>query len=285
MMDRERVQEVMGRMDPALIERMDPPKKRRLPRPLRTGLIAACVCLALIGTAVAVQTLPMLTVTETWSAVRPNGKIFSSYTIQDGFTKLSLDALSDEARAFASEQMSLPATKGCESWTQVEEFLGIEVADNPVLEQFEPTTFSFDSPGDSPESYHAAAVIYGHCDAPTFIDLLANYFLTSPHKDEAAFGLGTGIHVSATLFFDSPYSHVTDAPRTYSSEGSSLAATETYVTPSGLEAVIAAQPSGNVTFYRAHFTLNGARFEVEAFNVNDSDLALKILKQVLDGYQ
>lgn len=55
MVDKERALEALGHIDPELIERMEVQKKRRLPRPLRAGLIAACVCLALVGTVGAVM--------------------------------------------------------------------------------------------------------------------------------------------------------------------------------------------------------------------------------------
>jgi len=51
-MNREQVQEVLNQIDPALIEELDVPKKRQ-PRAWRAGLIAACLCAALVGTAVA----------------------------------------------------------------------------------------------------------------------------------------------------------------------------------------------------------------------------------------
>ena len=41
MVDKERALEALGHIDPELIERMEVQKKRRLPRPLRAGLIAA----------------------------------------------------------------------------------------------------------------------------------------------------------------------------------------------------------------------------------------------------
>lgn len=53
MMERERVQEVLDQLDPALIEELSVPKKRCRAPLWRTGLIAACVCFALAGTALA----------------------------------------------------------------------------------------------------------------------------------------------------------------------------------------------------------------------------------------
>lgn len=55
MMKCEQVHEIINHIDLALIEKVDAPNKRRMPRVLRIGLIAACLCLALVGTVGAVM--------------------------------------------------------------------------------------------------------------------------------------------------------------------------------------------------------------------------------------
>ena len=54
-MNKEQVLNLMNAIEPDLIEEADLPiaAKRRMPRFARTGLIAACVCLALVGSAFA----------------------------------------------------------------------------------------------------------------------------------------------------------------------------------------------------------------------------------------
>ena len=47
-----------------LLERIQEGRPRRRPRPLRTALIAACVCVAVVGTAVAARTLLGVEVAE-----------------------------------------------------------------------------------------------------------------------------------------------------------------------------------------------------------------------------
>lgn len=56
-MKNEQVLEWMNAIPPDLIEEADvqAPAKRRLPKIVRAGLIAACLCLALLGTAAAVH--------------------------------------------------------------------------------------------------------------------------------------------------------------------------------------------------------------------------------------
>ena len=54
-MKKEQVLELMSALDPGLVEEaaLQAPAGRRMPRLARAGLIAACLCLALVGTGVA----------------------------------------------------------------------------------------------------------------------------------------------------------------------------------------------------------------------------------------
>jgi len=122
MVDKERALEALGHIDPELIERMEVQKKRRLPRPLRAGLIAACVCLALVGTVGAVMV----------------GFDFVGSFSQTGYTVYG-ELTRYPMSAFSQEFQELTADPGisdveCCSVPELEALLGIGLYDNPVLD-------------------------------------------------------------------------------------------------------------------------------------------------------
>ena len=119
---KERALEALGHIDPELIERMEVQKKRRLPRPLRAGLIAACVCLALVGTVGAVMV----------------GFDFVGSFSQTGYTVYG-ELTRYPMSAFSQEFQELTADPGisdveCRSVSELEALLGIDLYDNPVLD-------------------------------------------------------------------------------------------------------------------------------------------------------
>lgn len=263
------------------------PEKKRRPRTVKWAMIAACLCMALVGTAAAAGAFPKLIVTDAFQAVRPDGKEISGYTVQGGVVEIPLEKLSDEARTFAAEQMRLPATKDCESWSAAEEFIGIEVANNSVLDQLEPAESSVSYDGKE-IPFRCGVTISGRCDEPSCIELKVAYrldFAREPGISQGGFANDIGIGVSAMLYMDSSYSLETDAEQQYRFQGIKGVTTETYVTPGGLETVIATMPREKETFYFAHFVLNGARFEIFAGHGPDPEQTLEVLKQVLDAFE
>lgn len=93
---------------------------RRSVRPLRVGLIVACLCVALVGTALAV------------------GQFFYlSRRHEDGITWMDggiglypYESLSEEIKTEAGEYHE----KEFDSWQEAEEFIGIDLVNNPLLE-------------------------------------------------------------------------------------------------------------------------------------------------------
>ena len=113
---------VLGHIDPELIERMEVQKKRRLPRPLRAGLIAACVCLALVGTVGAVMV--------GFDFVGSFSQ--TGYTVYGELTRYPMSAFSQEFQ----ELTTAPGISDveCRSVSELEALLGIDLYDNPVLD-------------------------------------------------------------------------------------------------------------------------------------------------------
>ena len=76
-MKKEQALNLMNTLGPDLIEEADIPlpDKRRLPKAVRTGLIAACLCLALLGTAFAANPEAMATLIQRLTVqVVPSGE-------------------------------------------------------------------------------------------------------------------------------------------------------------------------------------------------------------------
>lgn len=121
-MDQEHVHEVMNHIDPALIEAMDAGKKGRIPRMLRTGLIAACVCLALVGTAFAAGAAYRLMVQVFHS------EDYTGYTLSGDVTAYPLDEFSP-ALLEASEtwEGQTLVQQDFSTWEETQAFLGSSI--------------------------------------------------------------------------------------------------------------------------------------------------------------
>lgn len=130
-MKKEDVLNLMTGLPPDLIEEadFDAPAKRRLPRVARAGLMAACLCLALIGTAAAVnpeavaQFIDRLTV-----RIFPNEQA-PGYSVTGGaMTKYPLSAFSPALLA-ASENRDGPVVFDLffDTWDEVQAFLGEDI--------------------------------------------------------------------------------------------------------------------------------------------------------------
>lgn len=130
-MKKEDVLNLMTNLPPDLIEEadLDAPAKRRLPKLARTGLIAACLCLALLGTAFAAnpesvaQFIDRLTV-----HIFPDEKA-PGYSVTGGaMTKYPLNAFSPALLA-ASENRDGPVVFDLhfDTWGEVQAFLGEDI--------------------------------------------------------------------------------------------------------------------------------------------------------------
>lgn len=94
--------EAMSRIDPALVEEIDltGTKKRRLSPALRGGLIAACVCAVLLGTAFAAEVLGVRISNFVGSGENPG------YDVSlDGVERVPVDSLPQEIRELGSYEV------------------------------------------------------------------------------------------------------------------------------------------------------------------------------------
>ncbi len=132
-MNKEQVLNLMNAIDPDLIEEADLPiaAKRRMPRFARTGLIAACVCLALVGSAFAANPEAMAALIDRLNVHIVSTEEDTSYTVEGGpMTKYPLSAFSPALNA-ASEGRDGPVVSlSFDTWNEVREFVG---GDIPLL--------------------------------------------------------------------------------------------------------------------------------------------------------
>lgn len=139
--------ETMNHIDPALVEEIDltPRKKRRMPARPRAGLIAACLCLALVGTAFAAAP-ELITGIFSPTTVKvgimdddPNiyqtidedgNKVYSSGFMVTGdvMTSYPLSAFSEELREASDNRGDLAVVqRSFDTWEEVQAFLGEDI--------------------------------------------------------------------------------------------------------------------------------------------------------------
>ena len=127
-MKKEQVLELMNAIGPDLIEEADiqAPARHRMPKVVRTGLIAACLCLALLGTAFAAANpeavaalIDRLTV-----QVAPPGED-PGYSVTGGpMTKYPLNAFSPDLIAASESREGPVVILTFDTWDEVQAFLG-----------------------------------------------------------------------------------------------------------------------------------------------------------------
>ncbi|MDE6839329.1 MAG: hypothetical protein K2P49_00530 [Oscillospiraceae bacterium] len=131
-MKKEQVQDLMNAIPPDLIEEADlqAPAKRRLPRAVRTGLIAACLCLALLGTAFA-ATNPeaMAALIERLTVQISPAETDPGYSVTGGsMTKYPLSAFSPALNAASEGRDGLAVVMlDFDTWEEVQAFLGRDI--------------------------------------------------------------------------------------------------------------------------------------------------------------
>lgn len=130
-MKKEQVLELMNAIPVDLIEEADvqAPAKRRRPKAVRAGLIAACLCLAFVGTAFAANPEAVAALIDRLSVNLISTREFSGYTIEGEMVKYPLSDFSPALNA-ASQGREGPATPVSlifDTWEEVQAFLGKEI--------------------------------------------------------------------------------------------------------------------------------------------------------------
>lgn len=130
-MKKEQVLNLMNTVGPDLIEEADiqAPAKRRLPKAARNVLIAACLCLALLGTAFAANPEAMAALIERLTVNLVSTEEFSGYSIEGEMTKYPLSTFSPALLAASEgrENPAVPVDLFFDTWEEVQAFLGKDI--------------------------------------------------------------------------------------------------------------------------------------------------------------
>ena len=257
----------------------------------RMALAAAVLVLVLAGTALALELRGAVKIEELppqeteWSAVTE-----SAFRVSGDVGCIPVESLSESALAYIASLDSDRATMQFDSWEEAEAFLGLEIADNPLLEQAEKAETEAGFTDIGVGKGHCLVLIYRSEDGiPYQIVTFARYLVGEEGE--------CSVHVRAENITDAisaekrpegRYRYTSTHIGRLDREGWSCEWSE-YVTPGGLEATLLmeANPSANgpdgrpYQMYTAFFTLNDAYFEVWA---DCGPHPLEDKKAVLDAF-
>ena len=312
-MNKDKIMEAMDHIDPALIEeagREASLAKRGRRGWSRAAVIAACLCAVLAGTAVAVE-LSGVQIVNIWNnemrATGPDGTLeeVSGVTISRDIRYFSIDELSQQIMEL-DQGFTEPAARTFSSWEEMEDFVGIRVMENPVLDEAHSGgTMDVGLPDGkgrfvahfSPGPGHAADGVTP-MDGIVAVRMYGCYSLRSGSPELQPWG-GVDITVSAELAIDTENNFLDEMELLYSDDAAAVQ--ETYVTPNGLNVLISkteipeqeggSVPSPAVDWYTAYFTLDGIFFCISTVDYKDfnggnipAGLVEETLKEVLDGF-
>lgn len=167
------VLEVMNYIDPALVEEVElDGKKRRMSASLRVGLIAACMCLALLGSSIAAALLNGVFMGKTVhnEELKTAGIVTITEERMDG-VELHLEGMDLIPQAQISEdfrekmrvhlalcdELDQTLSFECENWSTAAEWTGLPLGENEVLQTLEPNGCSISTGGIS-DDYRTISV-------------------------------------------------------------------------------------------------------------------------------
>ena len=311
-MNREQIMEAMNHIDPALIEAADrntSTAKRSRRGWSKPAIIAACLCLVLAGTALAVE-LSGVHITGFFEneprITDPSGteELVSGYTIGRGIRYFSVEDFSQEIIDL-NQGFAEPAAKKFSTWEKMEEFVGLKVMDNPVLaEAHKGGLVDVGLPDGEGTFVVRLDPGCGHVSdgvtpmtGITNIEMYGSYYLRYNDPDLQPWS-GISVTVCAEVVLDTE-NNVLDEMEIY--YDNAAVAQESYVTPNGLPVLIfkaeipeqegGSVPSPAVDWYTAYFTLDGVFFRISTVDYKDfnggsipAGLIEQTLKEVLDGF-
>lgn len=237
--------------------------KRRIPA---AALVAAVLVIALAGTALAY--LSRVTV-----APYEDG-----YSVQAEVGNIPLSSLPEEVLRRAASATDSADILPFQSWDEAEAYLGLELGDNARLDQMEKNVYRM-SLGENGKSETAPCLIWlDHCEnLPSCIRLVAAYKEGNLQVLE-----------ETVLLVENP-ALGEDRPYWYGKPSSEMVSTESYVTPSGIEATIVTSQGAGTAYmkYEANFVLNQSFFRVKIEEAGEESRAdaLTLLKEILDAYE
>lgn len=256
-----------------LLERIREGRPKRRPRPLRTALIAACVCLILTGTAVAAGGGIFDFVEKLLGNSRD-----AHYDVIPEIIRYPIVTFSKELQLWTQENDS-EATKYFDSFQEMEDFSGIELYNNSVLsmtykENINVLTFEQNEDG----LVESIGYTTNYSIDGTILSHTTN---ESEDMDTAHITVGAILYTENTEVLPVLTYH-----QLYEDNIIELSR-ENYLTPSGLPVVIVTGKTNESDLtveilYSAHFVLRGMNYFVVS---SGSDVELQTLKTVLDAFE
>ena len=307
--------EILNHLDPALIEQTEVRAKRALPRAGRIALIAACLCAVLVSGAFAAQTIWGIPIFKPIDTSPVDGTPANGFTTVielpegteqsegshvnplltpdvNGVYKQWEEVYSQRLRDYAATlKTGTLGKKNFSSWDNAEEFIGIDLLNNPVLERGTSGSLFYSDDPNAPKTQTPCCVTVTAMDsALTSVQAEAVYFLNYVDVAENEH-YSNFVPVRMELFVQSYTKNSPIAPEDMFiafgfPEGYTFT-TETYTTPSGLTAsIVGVHDTDGVLFcYCAQFALNRNAVTLSSTFVPDPAHALSTLKEVLDAFQ
>ena len=273
-------------MNNLMEQKEEQPMKKWNIRPLRMGLIAAALCVALLGTAGAVQ---FFGARIDWQVEHPLAE-GSNYSAKVDVTCFPEDSFPQQVLDLAKQDRL--AGKNFKSWAQLEEFLGRDLPDSAALETALPGPHALVSGKGGTN----ILLCISSCKEGIFCLQADGHYILD----------GVWVQQEACLYTDKAeenYKQVGEAldPEIIMmyEEGCEMAE-ETYTTPSGLTATIVrvTPPEDGIKFvtqYIAHFSIDGIQYQVRAETYavgytraevpEDPAHTLEVLKNVLNSFK
>lgn len=319
-MNKDKILSAMDHIDPALVEEADraAPARRRIGWS-RPGLIAACLCLVLAGTAVAAAGISKVRVAKWFDNVKyfdfiGDDRLYSGFRIVGGVAYIPAGSLSREVNRLAEEHPRESFSQAFDDWEEIEEFIGRNLADNPVLESAQKGAAGLMQSGRSvpvsSSGTHCWLEVAGG-DKLNTVEAEAGYYLhVEPEESDGTYVRKNRVEIvlNTKLFTDNyrdtkqgqDEDDINRRGELYPA-GTEITQ-EDYVTPTGLEtAIFHITPQERTAYrwvvmkgydfvpvepttYSAYFSLNGVRFNLTAAHDTDAALALETLKEVLDAF-
>lgn len=272
-MNKDQSLNVMSYIDPALVESADNHRAAKLARkPIKIALIAACICVLLVGSVFAAAEI--LTGAGILSFTPDSD---TAFTVEYKSKNFPLSAFSSKILENENKVVAF------DSWEEAEEYIGLDIMDNTVLSNAEPspcelsmTEIPMTEAGTLPHCY----VYKGFDETYGLLDLwlLASYNINDVRVDVRA--------ILYTESFAELYPENADgAMMNVHTPDVSDMVQEEYTGRNGLEScfVSMASPQWH-TLYEAYFSIDGVQFILDVQCADSDAAALQTLKDILDAF-
>lgn len=286
MMDRDLLLDAMGCVDAALVE--EAACCRRKSKKWRPALIAACLCLALIGTAMAGeiisgggglleffrgQTFPEVDVLDP----------MDGYSVTNiGVTPLPVADFSREVRELAENAQEDMVGMPFASWADAQRYLGVELMRNDVLERADRQPFGW---GAEDNLVHCLVEVGAYDNLLRWVHVVASYALEDGADGVAMITVQAQAYTEHTLVDPNGIGMTTAYD-----QGTVELLQQEYTAANGTPVTIVElrrQGGGDASAaaFDAYFSMKGIRYQVICRGQDNAEAALAVLKQVLDAFR